>query len=115
MAKGIHWDFYESFKRKYPRTFTKLTVTLNQDVTNRVLRGESYMLAQDLASKLVVDDYQFEKPIPENILHSLAGMDLYKIMSSLSGWHFEKTQLNGKDFTQSIYFKGNGRVSNDGE
>jgi hypothetical protein len=103
--KGIHWDFYDNFKIKYPATYTKLAGDIQIDVNRRISRGDDYILAQDLAGRLNTNDYQFEKKIPDNILHSLAGMELYKLMESVSGWIFEKTELSGKDYNQTIYFK----------
>lgn len=103
--KGIHWDFYNDFRSKYPATYARLAADIQTDVNRRIFNGDDYILAQDLAGKLNTNDYQFEKKIPENILHSLAGMELYKLMESVSRWIFEKTELRGKDYNQTIYFK----------
>lgn len=104
--RGIHWDLYEGLKKKYPKTYAKLKDDVNNEVTCCINKGDKYILAQGIVSKLVVSNYQFEKQIAENILHSLAGMELYTIMDLTPDWYYEKTQLQGKDFTQSIYFKG---------
>lgn len=110
--KGIHWDLYEWLKKNHPQTYKKLKNDVSQEVTNCISNGDNYILAQDIVSRLVVSNYQFEKQIAENILHSLAGMELYTIMDVTPNWYYEKTQLQGRDFTQSIYFKGKARGGN---
>ncbi|MEG6512529.1 hypothetical protein V6C32_11455 [Desulforamulus ruminis] len=113
MRRGRHWRFYENFKRKYPRTYALLNTQILSEVGRCVSNGQTYILAQGVASKLRTVDYQFETSVPDYSLHSLAGMDLYNIMESLPGWYFNKTELSERNFLQTIYFKGEKRDEND--
>lgn len=107
IMKGIHWSMYESLKSKYSPTYQKLKNEVSQKLNSKLISGANYILAQEFANSIDFTLYQFQVRIPKNLFHSIVGMELYSQISTLSDWHYNETTLNGRNFTQTIYFKGN--------
>lgn len=109
--KPEHRRFFEGVQKKYPREFQNCKAfVLN------FLRGkatEDYLLSQAVVNDLRVAGIptELEKNYGLDRFHQFLGMLIYDVITidlkdlDFKGWEYTKTEINNRDYLQSIYFK----------